>query len=80
SFVHEDENSEDEHAVAVYAGMQVDGCRIGYVMRGLNKQFIAWMMEGHVQGHIVRINGTQERPIILILTGFSCASQKLSYS
>jgi len=79
SFMHEPENSEDEHAVAVYVGMQVD-CRIGYVMRGLNKQFIAWMTEGHVQGRIVRINGTQERPIVLILAEFSCAIQQSSYS
>jgi len=79
SFVHEPENSEDEHAVAVYAGIQVDH-RIGYVMRGLNKQFIAWMMEGHVQGRIVRINGTQVRPVVLILAEFSCAIQQSSYS
>jgi len=80
SFVHESENPEDEYAVAVYADMEPEARRIGYVMRGLNQQFIAWMMEGHLQGRIVRINGTKERLVILILAEFSCAVRQSSYS
>jgi len=73
SFMHEPENLEDHHAVAVYSG---DGRRIGYVMRGLNEQFITWMNSGQLQGRIVRINGTQDRPVILVLAEFACISKQ----
>jgi len=69
-FRHENENEKDPQAVAVLAGASDLMRRIGYVMRGLNSQFIVWLENGEVSGRIVRINGTHERPLVLVRVEF----------
>jgi len=79
-FRHENENRADPQAVAVLAGVSDRMRRIGYVMRGLNTQFIAWLETGEALGRIVRINGTRERPLVLVRVEFHRRTQYRMHS
>jgi len=59
----EPDNLHDQKAIRVET---LDGCKLGYVMHGLNRQFTEWLMAGCLSGEIVRINGTSERPVVLV--------------
>jgi len=75
SFRHESGNPVDPEAVAVYAGEVGRMRHIGYVMRGLNAQFVSWLKLGDVHGRVVRINGASERPVVLVGVEFRRCSQ-----
>ncbi len=76
SFRQEPDNEADPEAVAVYAGEGGRMRHIGYVMRGLNAQFISWLKSGDVHGRVVRINGSSERPVVLAWVEFHRRSQR----
>jgi len=74
-FVVEPENSFDCEAVAV-AGQ--DGCKLGHIMHGMNHQFIEWLAAGLLSGEIVRINGSTERPVVLVCVEFNRHADQLT--
>lgn len=62
TFAADAENAVDRDAVLVRHGHHV----IGYVNRGMRKQFQRWMRDGKLRGYIERVNGTDERPRIYV--------------
>jgi len=62
-FVAEPDNPHDPKAVTA---VSADGCKLGYVMHGLNNQFGEWLDSGLLRGEIVRVNGTADRPVVLV--------------
>lgn len=76
-FVSEADNPHDPDAISV---VTADGCKLGYVMHGLNRQFGHWLKAGNLCGEIVRINGTSDRPIVLVYVEFESHSDKLMHT
>lgn len=68
SFIEEPANQIDPGAIAIHH----DGKRIGYVNRTLKDTFKTWLVERHVTGHIERINGKPERPLVFVRVEISC--------
>jgi hypothetical protein len=61
----EPNNEHDPDAVEVICP-NYDNRRLGYVMRAVNAQFLTWLAAGSVVGQVARINGTSERPVVLL--------------
>jgi len=74
-FVAEPDNPHDPDVVMVWSQ---DGRKLGYVMRGLNRQFAEWLKSGQLQGEIVRINGTTDRPVVLVYVEFERLASNLA--
>ena len=62
-FASEPDNRHDLQAIRVE---NRGGLKLGYVMHGLNRQFGEWLVNGRLSGEAVRINGTSERPMVLV--------------
>jgi len=67
-FVAEPDNPYDPEAIRVEA---MDGRRLGYVMHGMNRQFGEWLATGRLSGEVVRVNGTSERPVVLVYVEYA---------
>ena len=64
-FEKEYNNSYDANAVKI----KVEGKKIGYVMKGLNKTIGFWIDKGYkIKSVVERKNGTKERPLIHLFT------------
>jgi len=67
-FIAEPDNAYDSHAIRVEGQ---DGRKFGYIMHGLNHQFGDWLANGRLSGEIVRINGTSQRPVMLVYVEYA---------
>lgn len=63
-FMHEKENNFDKDAVAIYYSNK----KLGYVPKGLNRAILDLQEKNHISATVERINGTVERPNILVFT------------
>ena len=62
-FVPEPDNHKDANAIRI----EMNGYKLGYVDRGRTQLFHRHLEQGHaIHGHVVRKNGTPERPLIYI--------------
>jgi len=77
SFITEPANEFDPMAVLVVGS---DGQKLGYIIRGISPQFVAWIQAGQLHGEIVRVNGTTDRPVILVYVEFDRRVEKISLS
>jgi len=57
------ENSQDPEAIAIET---LDGKPIGYVNRAQTATFNKWLQHQHIEGIVDRVNGTVDRPSILL--------------
>jgi len=73
-FVPEPDNPNDPEAVKV---LTHNGNKLGYVMRGLNRQFLEWLANGQLTGEVVRINGTSDRPVVLVYVEFDRGADQI---
>lgn len=62
-FVLEPENIRDPEAIAVRSS----GVMLGYVHKGLRGVMRRLMEDHQVSGHVTRLNGTTERPCVIVL-------------
>jgi len=74
-FTAEPDNPHDAEAVAVET---LSGCMLGYVMHGMGHQFSEWLESGRLSGEIVRINGTTDRPVVLVHVEFEGHADQLT--
>jgi hypothetical protein len=62
----EPENEHDRFAVKIESG----GRKIGYVPRLQAESICSWLRRGQILGNVLKINGTLDRPRVLIFVAF----------